>query len=1045
MSSIDESLKESVLTHPFGDLKDPNYITSTNSFFTPLNLINLSIYSIAKEKIFTFESIGDVEIDKNLKTWSFLKRANSSDYIPDIISNEVRLGSLRSIFGYLSGKTNGNDNDLAVASVLASSDALEFFKNDLLINQNFKLSFQVSALDYFQDSLVSNYATPLKFANDLNLTVFTPLKAQEVQHLSILSNVFSQISTSIHLFDGLNYLKESQKFGNTLDLQQNLDLFNKLKSSLKIWESQPFNKRPIVALQTLNSILGTNYQPFEYFGNNNAKKVFVVYGSIESELFINEILSKYSNQEVGVLAIRIPLPFNIENFISTLPKSTENLIIIGQSLDENQSSILKSSIQASIFLNGLSSKIKIEEFIYLPNFIWSSSAIQQIIGQFVEIPIVESTSSLNENFIFWSLDNSELVELASKIAHTLSLDSLIKFNAKFDNLKNGGIYQSQISSTNIIGNISSSDLIYVDNKEILDSFNVTKTVKKGGIVLLQLNELPKTKVNEYLESQVSKSFLQKINENGNKLILIDLSAVPEIPEIKGFQKLISTLSIFWRFANPSLNINDLVRKILVGLGSSVELLPAVLTTIIEEKLNKSFVEVTNDAKWSELEETESLPVYPLETSFKPASIRETIEIEEESNATAELYKRFAFPESYQSSNNLRPDLAIKNFVVKVKENRRVTPADYSRNIFHIEFDISGTGLTYDIGEALGVHARNDAGEVLEFLEFYGLNPDAIVQVPNKEDSNLIELRTLFQSFVENLDLLGKPGKSFYESLSGFATDDKEKEKLKFLSSPEGSSELKIYQDEEFFSYSDILKLFPSAHPSIEELVKLIPTLKRREYSISSSQKLHPNEVHLLIVVVDWIDKRQRKRFGQCSKYLSELKVGSELVVSVKPSVMKLPPLSTQPVIMSGLGTGLAPFKAIIEEKIWQKQQGLEIGEIHLYLGSRHQREEYLYGELWEAYKSEGILTHIGAAFSRDQPEKVYIQDKIRDNIDELSKLVVEKQGVFYLCGPTWPVPDITAVLEDIVANDAKARGVEIDAVREVEEMKENSRYILEVY
>lgn len=195
---------------------------------------------------------------------------------------------------------------------------------------------------------------------------------------------------------------------------------------------------------------------------------------------------------------------------------------------------------------------------------------------------------------------------------------------------------------------------------------------------------------------------------------------------------------------------------------------------------------------------------------------------------------------------------------------------------------------------------------------------------------------------------------------------------------------------------------------------------------------------MLIVVVDWVDNKGRKRFGQASKYLSDLAVGSELVVSVKPSVMKLPPNPEQPVIMSGLGTGLAPFKAIVEEKLWQKQQGYDIGQVFLYLGSRHKREEYLYGELWEAYKDAGIITHIGAAFSRDQPQKIYIQDRIKENLKELKVAMIDQVGSFYLCGPTWPVPDITQALQDILAADAKERGVKIDLDAEIEELKETS-------
>ena len=92
------------------------------------------------------------------------------------------------------------------------------------------------------------------------------------------------------------------------------------------------------------------------------------------------------------------------------------------------------------------------------------------------------------------------------------------------------------------------------------------------------------------------------------------------------------------------------------------------------------------------------------------------------------------------------------------------------------------------------------------------------------------------------------------------------------------------------------------------------------------------------------------------------------------------------------------------------------------------------------------MTHIGAAFSRDQPQKIYIQDKIRESIEPLTEAFVEKNGSFYLCGPTWPVPDITACLQDIVTNGARKNGTEVKEVAKVvEELKEEGRYILEVY
>jgi sulfite reductase (NADPH) flavoprotein alpha-component len=163
--------------------------------------------------------------------------------------------------------------------------------------------------------------------------------------------------------------------------------------------------------------------------------------------------------------------------------------------------------------------------------------------------------------------------------------------------------------------------------------------------------------------------------------------------------------------------------------------------------------------------------------------------------------------------------------------------------------------------------------------------------------------------------------------------------------------------------------------------------------------------------------------------------------------MKLPPVTTAPVIMAGLGTGLAPFRAFVQERAYQKQVlGQEIGSVLLYLGSRHQREEYLYGEEWEAYQAAGIITLIGAAFSRDQPHKIYIQDRMRQTLEEIRQAYIRETGSFYLCGPTWPVPDVTEVLQEAVEVEAKSKGAKkVDGRREIETLKENGRFVLEVY
>jgi sulfite reductase (NADPH) flavoprotein alpha-component len=147
--------------------------------------------------------------------------------------------------------------------------------------------------------------------------------------------------------------------------------------------------------------------------------------------------------------------------------------------------------------------------------------------------------------------------------------------------------------------------------------------------------------------------------------------------------------------------------------------------------------------------------------------------------------------------------------------------------------------------------------------------------------------------------------------------------------------------------------------------------------------------------------------------------------------------------MAGLGTGLAPFRAFIQYRAWQKAQGMEIGSILLYMGSRHQREEYLYGEEWEAYQAAGIVTLLGCAFSRDQPEKIYIQDRMRQTVNEIIQAYIKEEGAFYLCGPTWPVPDVTEVLCEAIVEDGRREGKKVDGAKKIDELKDGGRYVLE--
>jgi sulfite reductase alpha subunit-like flavoprotein len=401
----------------------------------------------------------------------------------------------------------------------------------------------------------------------------------------------------------------------------------------------------------------------------------------------------------------------------------------------------------------------------------------------------------------------------------------------------------------------------------------------------------------------------------------------------------------------------------------------------------------------------------------------------------------AFAPSFQSRTKLSPK-EDKVYQIVCDKNYRVTPEDYERNVFHLEFDIGDSGLRYEIGDALGIYGENDPKLVSEFIDMYQLDGDSVVSYVNPEHPGVARLQTVWNLLHKSLDIFGRPNKRFYSSLASFAKDVEEETELLRLASPEGSAELKK-RTENTVTYADLLKEFKSARPTITELLDLVPPVKPRHYSIASSQKVHPDFVHLLVVLVSWRDGFGRERFGQCTRYLRDMRPGARVTVSVKPSVMKLPPLSKQPIIMAGLGTGMAPFRAFIEERAWQLEQGMEIGPVVLYFGSRHRSQEYLYGEELEVYLAAKILSRLGLAFSRDQEQKIYIQHLIKDDGKMLSDLLLQQQGCFYLCGPTWPVPDVKNA---IIHSFTSAGGMAEDAAEEtLEALKESGRYILEVY
>uniref|UniRef100_A0A673MIN1 NADPH--hemoprotein reductase n=1 Tax=Sinocyclocheilus rhinocerous TaxID=307959 RepID=A0A673MIN1_9TELE len=201
----------------------------------------------------------------------------------------------------------------------------------------------------------------------------------------------------------------------------------------------------------------------------------------------------------------------------------------------------------------------------------------------------------------------------------------------------------------------------------------------------------------------------------------------------------------------------------------------------------------------------------------------------------------------------------------------------------------------------------------------------------------------------------------------------------------------------------ILEDLPSLNPPIDHLCELLPRLQARYYSIASSSKVYPTSIHICAVVIEYTTKTERVFKGVATNWLKNKEVtdnGHKLTIPmyVRRSQFRLPFKPSNPIIMIGPGTGIAPFMGFIRERAWQKKQGKEAGETILYFGCRHKNEDFLYQQELEEFERAGVLTQLNVAFSRDQEHKIYVQHLLKKNKEQLWKLIHSNNAHIYVCG-----------------------------------------------
>jgi sulfite reductase (NADPH) flavoprotein alpha-component len=277
-----------------------------------------------------------------------------------------------------------------------------------------------------------------------------------------------------------------------------------------------------------------------------------------------------------------------------------------------------------------------------------------------------------------------------------------------------------------------------------------------------------------------------------------------------------------------------------------------------------------------------------------------------------------------------------------------------------------------------------------------------------------------------------------EVLAAKATNADEKVKLAGLLGPESKDMLASFLEHREFV--DLLAEFPSARLTPQEFVDNLRKLMPRLYSVASSSRVYPSDVHLTIAVVRY-ETNHRERVGVCSTFLADrAQVGSTPVpVFVSPSHFGPPENGATDCIMVGPGTGIAPFRAFLQDRVASGATGRN----WLFFGDQKRGTDFLYEEEWQDYLAKKQLTRLDTAFSRDQLLKVYVQDRMRENAGELWAWL--KGGAhFYVCGDAKRMAkDVDTALHNIIAAQG---GMSVEQAAEyVKQMKKDKRYQRDVY
>ncbi len=367
------------------------------------------------------------------------------------------------------------------------------------------------------------------------------------------------------------------------------------------------------------------------------------------------------------------------------------------------------------------------------------------------------------------------------------------------------------------------------------------------------------------------------------------------------------------------------------------------------------------------------------------------------------------------------------FPAEVLEVVHLNGKGSAKETLHLEISLAGSGLSYEPGDALAVVPVNAPDVVQAVLDAAKLGGSENVDVKG------VGVKPLAEALREDFDIT-----ALSRNVLGKIAEVSDSPKLKELLADDAKERLKGYVDGR--EIVDALHDFAPNGLSADSLTAVFRKLPPRLYSIASSPLAHPDQVHLTVSAVRYVT-HGRSRKGVCSTYLADLvKPGDHAEVFVQPNKnFRLPADGSVPIIMVGPGTGIAPFRAFVEHRAALGNTGKN----WLFLGDQHYLFDFLYQLEWQEHLKNGALSRLDVAFSRDQPEKVYVQHRMKERAKDLYAWL-EEGAQFYVCGDASRMAaDVHAALVSIVETEGGKSREAAEAY--LEDLKKSKRYQRDVY